>query len=254
MARLWRVPLLVFFSLASAPGQTTEGLIRGRITDAQTGAAIAGATVACDNRATHTTVLAHTGPGGYYALPLLPPGVYRVRVSAETYQSQEVQELTLAVAGSIQLNLRLRPLSDVWESGQFRSVFLPGSRAIVNFYGPDVDMSRGAMVDVPRGARGSLESTVSEVIDPVQVRDLRLAGRDVYTMLVTQPGVTADTTTTRGLGISVNGQRPSSSNFLLDGIENNDSLVTGPLMAIAPEAVQEYRVTTNNFSAEYGRT
>jgi hypothetical protein len=234
------------------PAQTTDGLIRGRVTDSQTGAAVPGASVACENPATHTAAVTHTDSHGYYALPLLPPGVYRARASAAAYQAQEVQELTLAVAASLQLNLRLRPLSDVWEAGQFRSVFLPGSRAIVNFYGPDVDTSRGALVEVPRGSRESLESTVSEVIDPAQVRDLPLAGRDVYTMLVTQPGVTADTATTRGLGISVNGQRPSSSNFLLDGIENNDYLVTGPLMAIAPEAVQEYRVSTNNFSAEYG--
>jgi hypothetical protein len=177
-----------------------------------------------------------------------------VRIAADTYQAQEVQELTLAVAGSIEINPRLRPLSDVWESGQTRSVFLPGSKAIVNFFGPDVDTSRSAFVEVPRAAKSALESTVSEVIDPIQVRDLPLAGRDVYTMVVTQPGVTADTTTARGLGVSVNGQRPSSSNFLLDGVENNNYLVTGPLTAIAPEAVQEYRISTNNFSAEYGRT
>ena len=154
----------------------------------------------------------------------------------------------------MELNPRLRPLSDVWEAGQLRSVFLPGSKAIVNFFGPDVDTSRSAFVEVPRAAKSALASTVSEVIDPMQVRDLPLAGRDVYTMVVTQPGVTADTTTARGLGVSVNGQRPSASNFLLDGVENNNYLVTGPLTAVAPEAVQEYRISTNNFSAEYGGT
>jgi hypothetical protein len=73
-------------------------------------------------------------------------------------------------------------------------------------------------------------------------------------MLVTQPGVTADSGTARGLGLAINGQRPSSSNFMLDGLENNNYLVTGPLTPIAPEAIEEYRVSTNNFSAEYGRT
>src|SRR5262249_53226306 len=79
-------------------------------------------------------------------------------------------------------------------------------------------------------------------------------GRDVYTMLVTQPGVTADTGTARGLGLAINGQRPSSSNFMLDGLENNNYLVTGSLTPIAPEAIEEYRVSTNNFSSEDGRT
>src|SRR5258705_7355288 len=73
-------------------------------------------------------------------------------------------------------------------------------------------------------------------------------------MLVTQPGVTADTTTVRSLGLSDNGQRPSASNFLLDGLESNNYLLSGPLSPVAPEAIQEYRVSTNNFSAEYGGT
>src|SRR5207248_8402884 len=63
-----------------------------------------------------------------------------------------------------------------------------------------------------------------------------------------------DTTTARSLGLSSNGQRPSASNFLLDGLETNNYLVTGPLSPVAAEAIQEYRVSTNNFSAEYGRT
>ena len=95
---------------------------------------------------------------------------------------------------------------------------------------------------------------MSQVVSPVEIQQLPLAGRHVYTMLVTQAGVTADTTTARSLGLSSNGQRPSASNFLLDGLENNNYLVTGPLTSIAPEATQEYRVSTNNFSAEYGRT
>ena len=64
-----------------------------------------------------------------------------------------------------------------------------------------------------------------------------------------QAGVTADTTTARGLGLSINGQRPSASNFMLDGLENNNYLVTGPLSALAPEAVQEYRVSVSSFSS-----
>ena len=73
-------------------------------------------------------------------------------------------------------------------------------------------------------------------------------------MLVSLPGVTSDTSTGRGLGVSVAGARPSSSNYLLDGVSNNNYLVTGPLNPVAPEAIQEYRISTNNYSAEYGRT
>src|SRR5580698_4908264 len=73
-------------------------------------------------------------------------------------------------------------------------------------------------------------------------------------MLETLEGFTSDASTGRVLVLSINGQRPSSSNYLLDGLENNNYLTTGPLTTVAPEAIQEYRVSINNFSAEYGRT
>ena len=120
--------------------------------------------------------------------------------------------------------------------------------------GPDVDTSRTSFIEAPRGAQGALEATISGVIDPREVRDLPLAGRDLYATLSTQGGVTSDATTARSLGLSANGQRPTSSSFYLDGVQNNNFLVTGPLASVAPEAVQEYRVSTNNFSAEYGGT
>jgi hypothetical protein len=185
---------------------------------------------------------------------LLPPGTYRLRVTATGYQAQELHQLELAVSARLEIGFRLRPLSEVWETGMHRSIFLPGTEALVTFYGPDVDTSRTGAFEATKGTRGTLESTLSQVIDPVEVRELPLAGRDVYTMLVAQPGVTADAGTARGLGLSVNGQRPSASNFLLDGVESNNYLVTGPLMPLAPEGVQEYRVSTANFSAEFGRT
>jgi hypothetical protein len=238
---------------AAAFGQATQALISGRVVNAQTGAPVAGASISYQSTTVSNAGATRSGADGSYVIPLLPPGQYRLRVSADDYQAQEVYELEAPVAARIDLDFRLRPLSDVWEAGQYRSVFLPGSKAVVTFYGPDVDTSRSAFVESARGSRGALESTVSDVIDPAQVRDLPLAGRDVYTVLVTQPGATADSATSRGLGLAVNGQRPSASAFLLDGVENNNYLVTGPATAIAPEAVQEYRVSTANFTAEYGR-
>ncbi len=242
------------FTSGRAGAQTTQALISGRLVHSRTGAPVGGARVEYTNAATGVNGSGTSDASGFYALPMLTPGFYRVRVEAAGFQAREVQELELAVAARLELDFTLRPLNDVWEAGQYRSVFLPGTETIVTFYGPDVDTSRSASFEATRGKRGALESTISEVINPLQVRDLPLNGRDVYTMLVTQPGVTADTGTARGLGLSITGQRPSSSNFMLDGLENNNYLVTGPLTAIAPEAIQEYRVSTNNFSAEYGRT
>jgi hypothetical protein len=237
-----------------AHGQTTQGIISGQLVDSRSGTPIAGASVVCRSEATDAAVTARSDDGGFYNLPLLSPGLYAVRAEATGYQAQELQELELAVAARLEVDFRLRPLSDVWESGQYRSVFLPGTQTIVTFYGPDVDTSRSGSFEGQQGKRGTLESAVSDVIDSQQIEQLPLDGRDVYTMLVALPGITADAGTSRGLGDSINGQRPSSSNYLLDGLENNNYLITGPLTAEAPEAVQEYRISTNNYSAEYGRT
>src|SRR5579872_5633530 len=236
---------------AALDAQTTQGTISGRLLDSITGRPIAARVEYSTGSASGA---AQSDADGYYNLPLLSPGTYRVRAGAAAYQSQEIQELELPVASRIELDFRLRPLSDVWEAGQYNSVFLPGSKTIVTFFGPDVDTSRSGSFEAQKGRVGSLEATISEVIDSREIQNLPLQGRDVYTMLVTQPGVTSDAATARGLGLAVNGQRPSASNFLLDGVENNNYLITGPLVTVAPEAIQEYRISTNNFSAEYGRT
>ena len=240
--------------IASLPGQTTQGLISGSIVDSVTGKPVAGASVTYTSATLAASGALRSDAGGYYFLPLLSAGTYSIRTTAGGYQSQELEELELPVAGRIQIDFRLRPLSDVWEAGQFRSVFLPGSKTIVTFYGPDVDTSRSGTFEGQQGTRSTLDTSVSYVIDPAQIADLPLQGRDVYTMLVSLPGVTADNGTARGIGVSVAGARPSSSNYLLDGVGNNNYLVTGPLSPVAPEAVQEYRISTNNYSAEYGQT
>ncbi len=251
---LSRIVLLLAVVTASLCAQTTQGLISGRLVDSVSGRAIPLASVEYTGDSLTSSGVAQSDIGGTFFLPLLSPGIYRVRVVAPKYQAQEVQELELPVAGRIEIDFRLRPLSDVWEAGQYKSVFFPGSKTIVTFYGPDVDSSRSGNFESQKGRVAPLESTISHVIDRGQIENLPLEGRDVFAMLVTLPGVTSDSGTSRGLGLAVNGQRPSASNFLLDGVENNNYLITGPLLTVSPEAIQEYRISTNNFSAEYGRT
>jgi hypothetical protein len=153
----------IIFSVWFAAAQTTQGLIAGRLVNSQSGAAIAGAQVAYSNAATGASGVATSDRSGNYFLPLLSPGIYRVRATAGGFQSREVQELELPVAARLDLEFRLRPLNDVWEAGQYRSVFLPGTKTIVTFYGPDVDSSRSGSFEATQGRRGALESTVSEV-------------------------------------------------------------------------------------------
>jgi hypothetical protein len=254
MSQLAKIAPMVCLLGAFAAGQTTQALISGRLQDSITGQPIAHALISFEALNENTAGAAESDDLGFYYLPLLSPGFYHLRFTAERYQSQELYEIELPVAARMELDLRMRILSDVWEAGQFHSVFLPGVKTIVTFYGPDVDPSLSGSFDASKGRLSPLESTVSQVIDSDELLNLPLQGRDVYDMLVTQQGVTADQGTARGLGLSINGQRPTASNFLLDGLENNNYLITGPLTTLAPELIQEYRVSINNFSAEYGRT
>ena len=232
--------------------QTTQSLIRGEVRSSLDGSPLPSARLTAANVATSATYAALPDASGRYGFPLLSPGSYTVRVEAEGFQAQELHQLDLPVASILVLDFRMRPLDDVWEQ-QKQSIVLPGKSVLV-FFGPDLDTSRTGFFEGNPGALGGSQASVSQVVTGRLLDALPLSGRDAYTLLVTQPGVTADTATSRSLGLSVNGQRPSASNFLLDGLENNFSLVTGPLSPIAPEALQEYRISTNNFSAEYGRT
>jgi hypothetical protein len=112
---------------AALHAQTTQGLISGRILNSVTGRAVSGASVTYTSTTLSASGTLHSDTGGYYFLPLLSAGTYSIRATADKYQPQELQQLELAVAGRVQLDFRLRPLNDVWESGQYRSVFLPGT-------------------------------------------------------------------------------------------------------------------------------
>lgn len=242
--------------LANVSAQTTQAWLSGRLTDALSGESISSALIRCVSTDTGREFTFRTGPDGWYVFSGLTPGDYTLLVAAGSgdYQAQEYHRLNLPVAGQVTLDFVLRPLSDVWETRKTESVVLPESEQVLAFYGPDIDLTRRVSVPPDRRLESNLEPSVSTVIHPVDLRELPLNSRDAYSLLVLLPGVTSDSSSGRGLGFSVNGQRPSAANYLLDGLENNNLLVTGPLGAVVPEFIEEYRISTGNFSAEYGRT
>ena len=252
--RLAFAAVLSLLLAQAALAQTTQGLIAGRVVNSRTGRPVDRAKVLYNGRDGTIGGEQSVDTAGNFTLPLLSPGFYHLRIEAPNFQPQELAEVELAVAGRLDFNFLLRPQSDVWEAGQYNSAVLQGSKTIVTFFGPDVDASKTGSFEAPRGTESSLDSSLSAVVDQQLISNLPLDGRDVYALLALQPGVTANSTTGRGLGLAVVGQRTSASNFLLDGLDNNNSIVTGPLQPLVPEAVEEYRISTNNYSAEYGRT
>src|SRR6266481_5475957 len=127
-----RTPVaMLVLTAAALTGQTTQGVISGRLLNSVTGQPIKGATISYASSESTLAGGAPSDDSGYYSLPLLSPGTYRIRVAATGFQSQEVQEIELPVAARIDLDFRLRPLSEVWEAAQYKSVFLPGSKTIV---------------------------------------------------------------------------------------------------------------------------
>jgi hypothetical protein len=238
------LPLLV------CRGQSTDGMITGHVHSVMSRRPLAGAVVSAANLSLPYRAAVRSSPTGRYALPPLPPGLYRLRAELDGHQPGEVHELELSVAGFAEIDFELRPLNRVWEPGPAAKAYVAG-RYLVDFYGPDVSLF-SRYVNPVRSGEKTLEATFSQVVDPVQIAELPLNGRDAYTMLVAIAGVGADAATARGLGLSAGGQRSYATHFLLDGLEANNSLVSGPLLAIAPEAVQEYRVSVANWSAEYG--
>ena len=254
MGRCLSLTIVALLLAHPSHAQTTQAYLSGTVTDSITGLAVPIASVSCLSLGSGVAIPGHTSLSGRFTFAALSPGQYSVRVDAAGYQSQELHLLELPIAARLDLEFRLRPQNDVWEARQYQSYLLPESHQVLPFYGPDLDFSRVAFFDSSHGTIANLETSVSSVIDSIDLGELPLTGRDAYALLVLLPGVTSDTATSRGLGFSVNGQRPSSANYLLDGLEYNNLLVTGPLGVLAPEALEEYRISTNNFSAEFGRT
>ncbi len=248
MARWWRGAVCFFCALAL--GQTTQGLLAGRIRDLRTAEPIPQATVRYWNLSSGWSGETDSREGRY-AILLLPPGEYRVRVTAPGYQGQELTNLRVGIAARLDLDFALRKRGEPWTSPPKLS---PGAGTVVTFFGPDVDQVRLGRYRPNPGRAGALEAALSNVVPRERMLALPLAGRDAYTLLVAEAGVAVDSGTARGLGVSVMGQRPSSAQFLLDGMENNDTLVTGPLSGVAPEALEEYRLSTSSFTPEFGRT
>jgi hypothetical protein len=230
-------------------------MIGGRVLNEVTHQSIAGArvilTAETDEPGTRHT---ETDQDGHFSFASLDAATYDLKVAADKYRPSELRGLVLPVSGMLIQTVTLRYLADLWQAGLSRSVFAGSQSSVLPVYGPDVDLSRSAYVERAPAIRTEIAPSLSRAVTRDEIANLPLAGRDPYTLVVLQPNVTNDVSTLRGLGVSANGQRPSSTAFLLDGFQNNSYLATGVFAVVPPEAIQQYRLSLNNFSAEFGGT
>ena len=223
--------LLTMVVLMVAPtlclGQSSLGTISGTVTDSN-GAAVSGARVEATNKGTGEKRNATSADNGTYSIPNLAVGTYSVTATATGFAVGTVQEVKVSVAFSSTVNLTLNP------TGATESVTVTSG-------------------DVQTQVNQS-DQQLSTLISNQKIIDLPLLSRDPNALILLAPGTT-QTNSALG-GFSVNGSRERNNNFMVDGVDNNDTEVPGIAGGLATpniDATQEFRVITSNPNAEYGR-
>jgi hypothetical protein len=225
---------LIAFPLASSSiAQITEGALAGTVTD-PSGAVLPNTPVTVTNMKTGATREAMTDSVGFYRVTYLPPGLYQVKASVKGFKTAVVSDIQVSVNNTTRADLKL-------ELGQLSEVVqVTGEAQLVN----------------------TEEGRLANTLDSRQVQELPLSGREIYALVLLQPGVTATlapmTSNTQfnrfNYGFSANGNSPRGNNYVLDGVSNNNEWLGGtPAISPSVEAIAEFQVQTSNFSPEYGR-
>jgi hypothetical protein len=227
---------LVILSSSLLFGQAT-GSFSGTVSD-NSGAAIPGATVKVTSQGTGMTREAKTDDSGHYLIPLLPVAFYTIRVDGQGFGPAEQKDVRLQVDEQRELNFSLRPAS----------------------------VSTTVEVNATEVAVETTNPSLGQVITSEQVAELPLNGRNFVQLATLTPGTTQSTNpnsfftkgasseaATRGaFSLSVGGSREQSTDWLLDGNDNNQLDEGGIGIFSSIDAIQEFKVLTYNYSAEYG--
>jgi hypothetical protein len=228
-----QVPFALFVCLVCSTlslAQSTGGRILGRVTDAS-GAVLSGVKITLLNEATGVNRDAQTSESGDYVFVEVQPGQYSLRFEQQGFTSNLRKGVTLEINQVVTLNITM-------QVGQTKEVVEVTSEA------PLIETTSTQM-----GA----------VVNERSVVQLPLNARDTYQLLSLQPGVQSQTGTDLFYGsdragvVSVNGGRGRSNNFSVNGGDANDQFANLPAVQPTPDSIEEFRVLTNTFDAEYGR-
>ncbi|HEV7499104.1 MAG TPA: carboxypeptidase regulatory-like domain-containing protein, partial [Vicinamibacteria bacterium] len=222
--------LVSFPRAAAAQSQAAGGEIEGTVTD-QSGAVLPGVTVTIRNTATGITRETTTESGGLYRAPLLPVGPYEVTAALAGFSTTKRANVTLSIGQTLTVDVSLK------------------------VSGTQEEVTVTAEAPVIEPARTHQATTVGAVA----VANLPVNGRNFIDFVLTTPGVPRDT---RSGDISFAGQRGILNSLVIDGADNNNTFFgqtlgrTGSGRApyqFSQDAVQEFQVNRNAYSAEYGR-
>ena len=224
------LPLLL--ANAALLAQGTNGTIAGQITD-QAGASIANARVVIQNEAAGVNREAVSNANGQYVAYALPPGQYKITVEQTGFQKLIRTAIELTAADAITVDLRL-PIGDVRQT---------------------IEVSAAAPL------LQSQTAMVSSLVTNDQMIEMPLKNRTFTSLVLLGPGAYAGSagnlTTSpyamRGdTNISVNGSSPQNNSYFIDGMVNRNLWLSTLIMVPTVDAIQEMRVLTSNYSAEYG--
>jgi hypothetical protein len=225
---------LGFAAPLPAPAQIVSGTIVGTVTDS-TGGVVPGVSVAATNTATGLSRSADSDAQGNFSLPQLPPGQYSLNAASEGFKGFEVSGITLLVEQTARVDVQLE-IGDVTEQIEV--------------------VAAGAVVQ-------SETSSVGQVIDRERIVELPLNGRNFMQLANLSPGTapaynrrSATITNQSGrpdLATHVSGGRGDANSFLIDGVESRNAWFNSPAILLSVDAVQEFKVDRNMFSAEYGQ-
>src|SRR5436853_3963574 len=205
------------------------GAILGSVKD-NSGAVVTNASVDVTNTATGVTKRTATTSSGDYTLPYLQPGTYRVTVQAAGFQKFVVDNISLVVGQQARIDATMKP-GAVSESVEV--------------------MAAAVTLDTDSAA-------VSQLVSQRQVDDLPLNGRNFVSLrligagAVETNGEQGQMRQGEGNAISINGGRPTSNNYTLDGLVNTDTSLNTPAVILSQDAIQEFKVQSETYSAEYG--
>ena len=206
---------------------TTSGDLTGSVSDAS-GAALTTATVTASNQGTGIKSVQPTSSSGEYHFSNLPVGKYDLTVSAAGFATAEIKNIDINLNTVATQNIRLQ----------------------IGTAASTIEVSEAAV---------TIDTTTAQItgtFDSRQMAELPSAstGSGILNLSLLQSGVATSGTVGIGTGPSVGGQRPANNSFTIEGIDNNNRSVTGPVVGLPNDAVAEFTVLQNQFGADFGHS